>query len=146
MHGIRSHPQLALRLSVGSTLNAWRRPRRIGPSQCACNCRANEGLSFPTARSASVDEDFLLGSKFTLADPVALADPRDRRALSSRAGTSGSAKLKWWDAIAHRDSWNRVQELQRLLSRRRRSRLDSKRWPLSSIRVSAVASLCHCFE
>jgi hypothetical protein len=55
-------------------------------------------------------------------------------------GPAGSARLiESCRNISHRDSWNRVQELQRLPSRRRRSHLDSKRWPLSSIRVSAVA-------
>jgi glutathione S-transferase len=61
------------------------------------------------------EEDFLAGSKFTLADLSHLpnadrlaADPRSARLIESRRNVS-----KWWYTISSRESWKRVKELQR---------------------------------
>ncbi|KAF8697810.1 hypothetical protein HU200_035298 [Digitaria exilis] len=61
------------------------------------------------------EEEFLAGSKFTLADLSHLpnadrlaADPRSARLIESRKNVS-----RWLYTISGRDSWRRVKELQR---------------------------------
>lgn len=61
------------------------------------------------------EEEYLVGSKFTLADLSHLpnadrlaADPRSARLIESRRNVK-----RWWDTISRRDSWTRVKELQR---------------------------------
>ena len=61
------------------------------------------------------EEEYLAGSKFTLADLSHLpnadrlaADPRSARLIESRKNVS-----RWWYTVSARDSWKRVKELQR---------------------------------
>jgi len=61
------------------------------------------------------EEEYLAGSKFTLADLSHLpnadrlaADPRSARLIESRKNVS-----RWWYTISSHDSWKRVKELQR---------------------------------